>query len=334
MSKRNYNFADDADATDLDSEISLTSSKGQDKDPDDKDIKDEDEPAASDFDDLHPGIFDTPDEKDEDEEGEEAKDEGEPDDGEEEDSGRSKDPFRKRLARAERLIEEAREEARAATKRSRELERTYETRQSETERTAKKAAAEAKLVDVRSRLTELVEEGTNTAGIVAAQEELADVKADLRLIETDEKRSKEFKESAPDVSSIVAKKASRWRRAHPKYTSDPVFAQFAKAIDKQLASEGFDPEDEDFWTELDSRVKERYPEEYRKKDDKKPVRKSPVRDMGRGDDTSVRRGGESFVRRGSKYVVTAAQKQNMRLFGMDPDNAEDLKTYIRENVKK
>lgn len=340
MPKARYTFDDSVEHDDGDTEISLEDKVTTNDNPEDAGDEPETNPG-SDFDDLHPNLFKdvkppVEDEEELDENGDPVETEEAEEEEDEDEVDLSKTPFRKRLARIERTVNELKEDNRELSARNKALEQSTNQRKVLAEFETKKTEATTKLEAARTELERLLEDGTDTKAIREATEALSDVKADLREITRDAERAAKVEEAAP-APKLAIKKAERWKRAHPKFEKDRAFAGFTREIDKTLQEEGYDPNDEDFWTELDNRVKVRFPEEYRGKQGEQVRRKPPTRDTGhadRGAGQPRRRPGESFQRRGNKVIVTAAQKANMRRFGMDPDNADDLKTYIRENTGK
>jgi hypothetical protein len=68
------------------------------------------------------------------------------------------------------------------------------------------------------------------------------------------------------VSKDVAKFAGNWMKKNAWYdpSAKDTDSRIAKVIDNELANEGWDPSDSDYWEELDNRLQERLPHRYNK----------------------------------------------------------------------
>jgi hypothetical protein len=288
------------------------------------------EDAADLFDDLHPSD-DPPakkkaDESDEEEEtDEEESNESDEDD---EDEPRGSDKWRKRLARERRLKDEEREENEELRARLEAIERTVKKQASQEEFAKVKAEYDTKLADLKAQLKAALEEG-NTDKQIELNEKITDLKTDLKVKEIEAQNAEKALTSAPVVHR-GERLAKQWLRKHPRYGTDPEFQALVKAIDKKVASEGFDQATPEYYEELDRRVKKRFPEEYKREAPKK--RRHPT--QGGSDDSAnarPRNDSNGFERRGNRVKLSPAQVQNMRRFGLDPDKPEDVKAYVVNN---
>lgn len=73
----------------------------------------------------------------------------------------------------------------------------------------------------------------------------------------------------PQQNQRVAKLATQWMRRNPWYnpqSSDPD-SRIAKKMDELLSTQGWDPEDEDYWDELDARLQKELPHRYNDSND-------------------------------------------------------------------
>lgn len=104
-----------------------------------------------------------------------------------------------------------------------------------------------------------------------AQELLFEAKGKLGQLEHHKKlASQQVKQSqqqkAPAVNPSVASNAQAWMSRNKWY--DPSLkdadSKITRVIDEQLAEEGFDPADEEYWEELDARLQKRLPHHYGK----------------------------------------------------------------------
>lgn len=244
-----------------------------------------------------------------------------------------RDVFLKRLKRAERQIAEVRDEnAELATSNQRlgaELDKIK--KGGDVDKIKKEA--EAKLSGVRERLKVAIEAGDSDAQ-ARLTEELADIKADVKKAEALAEASK----GAGDASVVTrsTRLATQWKRKHQRFNTDKAFNAFVSAIDRTLPNEGFDSNTDAYWKELDKRVRERFPEEYGKA--APPRARHPA--SGPEGDSGTNRGGArdarkskdgNFSKRGKAFVLSASNMRTMRAVGLDPDDAEDRKTFVREN---
>jgi hypothetical protein len=111
---------------------------------------------------------------------------------------------------------------------------------------------------------------------VAAQmeylEQLTDAKERLRQVQQYKKQQLEAakapKQNVPnEMAAEVQKNAQRWLNKNSWF--DPqardTDSRIAKVIDQELAADGWDPSDSEYWEELDSRLASRLPHRYTSK---------------------------------------------------------------------
>lgn len=131
-------------------------------------------------------------------------------------------------------------------------------------------------------------------------------------------------------------KADDWMESRSDWYGAKGFerqTRLANRIDKEVHADGFDPGTDEYFEELDSRIKAKQPKLY--DDDKdtddddvsddtsKGRRRSPVAGVDRGTD------GHRSSRRGNKVELGEADFANMRRFNLDPNDPEVLKEYAR-----
>lgn len=281
-------------------------------------------------------------ESDEDSESEES-DEDEPAEEEDEPPAREAQPSKawsKRLAREKRLREESEANLADALKRIAAVEKTQQVNASESEYNSAKADLDDQIVEVRAKLKLAMENGSAEEQLTLT-EELGDLKSELRSKKEKFESAKAAVAATKDAgaSPIVARRVTAWLRKHPRYGTDKVFQGFVKAADRAVADDGFSAETEEYYEELDRRVKERYPEEYKgaKKKETEERKNPPVRSKHpsasfRRDNTVATKTKGGFKMRGSKVQLSDRQKQNMRNFGMDPTSTNDVREYVTNNL--
>lgn len=98
------------------------------------------------------------------------------------------------------------------------------------------------------------------------------------------------------VNPKLMKLANNWMEKNDWYSPDSndEDTAIAKVVDNRLVAEGWNPESQDYWDELDTRLQKRLPHRYTQTNDEYSRRrpKSVVTGSGR---ESVSRGGNSFV---------------------------------------
>ena len=121
------------------------------------------------------------------------------------------------------------------------------------------------------------------SGDAAAQveylEQLTDAKQRLQQIQHYKKQqleaAKSPKQNVPNpVAEEVQKKASRWLKKNSWFDpqAQDTDSRIAKVIDQELAADGWDPSDSEYWEELDNRLSARLPHRYTSKGGKEGKR--------------------------------------------------------------
>lgn len=122
-------------------------------------------------------------------------------------------------------------------------------------------------------------------------------------------------------------KAQAWVAKNKAWLQNEEFAAERAALvalDAQVKAAGFDPEDEDYYRELDKRLDKKFPT-LRKKP-AVPPKKSPVAPAAAGGAAAA----SAAKATGGKVVITAQDRATMRSFNLDPANPEHLKAWARE----
>ena len=115
----------------------------------------------------------------------------------------------------------------------------------------------------------------DTEKILQAQEFLNDAQNDLKSVGATKQQFKEpevqpqqqvqqpqqqYKQPTPDP------KAQSWAEQNDWFGEDKIRTAAALAIDADLKEEGFNPTDDDYYTEIDNRLKEAFPHRYQTKE--------------------------------------------------------------------
>ena len=193
-----------------------------------------------------------------------------------------------------------------------------------------KAAIEATLED----LERAVEDG-DTKTQVKLTGQLTDQKAEVIQAEVALQDLPESGNLQPfsgkvEDESTTQSKAEEWTDGHSDWYRQEGFerqTRLANRIDRQLFEEGYDPKTQEYFDELDSRLKEKAPELFDDAADdgtstERRPKRSPVAPVG-GADSSRQRSS------GNKVQLDSEDFANMRRFGLDPNDPKVLKEYAK-----
>ena len=100
------------------------------------------------------------------------------------------------------------------------------------------------------------------------------------------------RQNVPDPSAVkVQQMAQAWVSKNPWYdpAGSDTDSRIAKVIDNEMASEGWDPSDDDYWAELDNRLSDRLPHHYTRPGDvKKAAERSKATPKPKGPTAGTR----------------------------------------------
>ena len=119
---------------------------------------------------------------------------------------------------------------------------------------------------------EAFEEGDNQK-VLNAQKMLNDAQVDLKAVNSAKAnyaRQVQQQEAAPvqqqqpviQPQSITDPKAEEWASSNDWFGKDNIMTAAALAIDAELKNEGYDPNDNDFYQEIDNRIKNTFPQKF------------------------------------------------------------------------
>tara|TARA_R100001126_G_C4863337_1_gene168708 strand:+ start:36 stop:980 length:945 start_codon:yes stop_codon:yes gene_type:complete len=146
------------------------------------------------------------------------------------------------------------------------------------------ARVDAQREQVKIKLQDAIEQN-DSAKIVEANDELTRLavekeKARIRLteLETDKTETEKAPETAEQTSTDTTKepsaKAKDWAEKNTWFGADEVMTNAAFAIHNELVKEGFDSESDEYYNEVDTRLKEYFPHKFastEKVEESKPV---------------------------------------------------------------
>lgn len=172
----------------------------------------------------------------------------------------------------------------------------------------------------------LTDELTNwKAAKARAEADLENLPSDGNVRPFDGKVSSQTDKSEPPAQKWMSERGDWYKRdGFEKATL------LANRLDREVYSEGFDPNTPEYFRELDKRIQAKMPELYEDStdadDDPSPRRKrpsrSPVAPVG-GEENRQR------SNRGSKVELGEDDFANMRRFGLDTNDPEVIKEYAR-----
>ena len=190
--------------------------------------------------------------------------------------------------------------------RMREMERLYEASQQENEQLKNKYSTVGKgyVSEFEGRVTSAVDaakaklkkaiEDNDTAAQVEAQEQLAAAKADtvrLSSLKASQKRDEEYVKQMQEQQALQAQqmqqtqdygvdyKAEDWAARNPWFKNKKTkhMRDVAMAHHEELLAEGFDPTSDEYYNEIDSYMREVFPNYFEQdKEDTKTETKQPV----------------------------------------------------------
>jgi hypothetical protein len=112
-------------------------------------------------------------------------------------------------------------------------------------------------------------------------EQLTDAKQRLQQVQAYKKQqldnAKSPKQNVPnEVSAGVQKNAEKWLKRNSWFDTQArdTDSRIAKVVDQELAADGWDPSDSEYWEELDNRLQSRLPHRYTGKGSSKNKRSS------------------------------------------------------------
>lgn len=135
----------------------------------------------------------------------------------------------------------------------------------------------------RSKYKEAYNSGDQDA-LLSAQEDLADAKADLKILEQQKnwvaQQAKEYENQkqidAQNQNADFDPKAHAWASRNPWFGQDKTATAVALSIDQDLKERGFDPSSDNYYTEVDRRIQEELPHKFKSKEVEQPETESAV----------------------------------------------------------
>ncbi len=232
----------------------------------------------------------------------------------------------KRIRQLIRQRKERDEHIQALIQKNEELSTNLRTKDKEVNTLGKSSldASEKQLTDkielARAVYTEAFEEGDKDR-VLKAQEMLNDAQIDLKNVTAAKSNYPEIEDvpqqAQPQPQQQVRQqpandpRAEDWASKNDWFGKDNVMTAAALAIDAELKGEGYDPQDQDFYQEIDNRLKKAFPQKLGKSQERvQEVTSSPAQVVSGGSRSSS---SSSRKVKLSKEDVALAQKWNIPL---------------------
>lgn len=189
--------------------------------------------------------------------------------------------------------------------------------QSETVQAREDGETSSKITDIKRRKMAYMEEGE-----FAKAEELNDEMLDLKIKQTrqavkePEQDQGHQQTNNPQQSNAPSEATTDWLKSNTWYTDNgnSAKAKYATALHQELIDEGYDLNDAETYSELDSRLGvTAKPEES---NPRPPAQSAPDRGQSRGDSKN------------SQVKFTQNDVRTMREFGLDPNNASQRAEWL------
>lgn len=356
MGKRRYKVESDfddlhgnpADAIDLDVDLNDTDNpiiqaalngdeddyqppKDEDKDDEKNDEKFLDDDEDDDLDELADDDDDGDDSGDEDED-----EDDEDDDSDEDEEDDDEDDDEKYSKKVQKRIDRERDARRADNDKSNRriaiLERKISLGDARSKFREEKADAEVKLIALRKKKKEALDE-EDTSAVVDIDEEILDIKADQKAKEIELKRQETDLENDVDEGGTgdnTPAAGRKWLEKYPQFHSNQRFRNTVLGADQMVSARGFDKNTDEYYEEMEKILAPQFPKiiKIAKKTTKKQQTRQTARKRKRSAVGSTTKAG---TRKGnSKRGVIRLTKQDqeqMEIFGMDPKNPQDIKAW-------
>jgi len=181
----------------------------------------------------------------------------------------------KRIRKLIRERKERDEHIQALIQKNEELSTNLRTKDKEVNVLGKSSldASEKQLTDkielARTVYAEAFEEGDKDR-VLKAQEMLNDAQIDLKNVTAAKNNYREVQEQIVPQQQVQRQpapqrtdpKAEQWAANNDWFGTDNVMTAAALAIDAELKGEGYDPEDQDFYEEINNRIKSAFPQKF------------------------------------------------------------------------
>ena len=263
----------------------------------------------------------------------EVKTESKPEPTEEEDSGLQdySDKVQKRIKKLTFQAKEAERRERAAVEYAKGLKSKYESAEKKFEETDTnylneyKARIDSERDKAKSEL-KVALDSQDADQIMEAQDKLTKLaveneKVSMTLADKESKKKEVESQPAPQTEieqPQISGKAQQWASDNEWFGSDRVLTSAAMGIHEDLLQEGIDAETDDYYNQINKRMKEYFPQKFAETSTEEKTKAAPVQNVA---SVSRRSGGRKSVKL-TKSQVVIAKKLGVPL--------EEYAKYVKE----
>ena len=272
----------------------------------------------------------------------------------EDDADRGDDGFSKkfdaRLKREQRAKRRERQRAEQAEAENARLQNELRRQKKQANRASGDDDIDQRISTTESELEQAFEDG-DTKRQVRLTRQLSDLSAEklaARYVDDDDDDQTQMQSRSPTRNDL----ADDWVDSHSDWYGQRGYARLtriARDIDKDVHADGFDPQDDEYYDELNSRLMEQVPELFDEDgnpdpDGMKERRASGRRDGRRRDggadrkdkrsrstvasaDDASRDSNQNRNRNSSKVELNQTDFENMRRFGLNPKDPKQVREY-------
>ncbi len=265
----------------------------------------------------------------------EVKTESKPEPTEEEDSGLQdySDKVQKRIKKLTFQAKEAERRERAAVEYAKGLKSKYESAEKKFEETDTnylneyKARIDSERDKAKSEL-KVALDSQDADQIMEAQDKLTKLaveneKVSMTLADKESKKKEVESQPAPQTEieqPQISGKAQQWASDNEWFGSDRVLTSAAMGIHEDLLQEGIDAETDDYYNQINKRMKEYFPQKFAETSTEEKTKAAPVQNVA---SVSRRSGGRKSVKL-TKSQVVIAKKLGVPL--------EEYAKYVKEGA--
>jgi hypothetical protein len=265
----------------------------------------------------------------------EVKTESKPEPTEEEDSGLQdySDKVQKRIKKLTFQAKEAERRERAAVEYAKGLKSKYESAEKKFEETDTnylneyKARIDSERDKAKSEL-KVALDSQDADQIMEAQDKLTKLaveneKVSMTLADKESKKKEVESQPAPQTETeqpLISGKAQQWATDNEWFGSDRVLTSAAMGIHEDLLQEGIDAETDDYYNQINKRMKEYFPQKFAETSTEEKTKAAPVQNVA---SVSRRSGGRKSVKL-TKSQVVIAKKLGVPL--------EEYAKYVKEGA--
>jgi hypothetical protein len=335
--------ADDApdlelDLSDTDNPIIQAALSGEDDNwtPPEKDDEEDDQDEASEDEDDDEDLDDEDEDSDEDSDDDEDEDDDESsEDDEDEDEDEDTKYSKKVQKRIDREREARRRDNEASERRIAKMEKKLELRDARDEFAKEEREANRKLAKLKAKKVEALDEGTTTE-VVDIDEEILDIKADIKAKQIALKQQEDSIDDTPDPAAVnnTPAEGQKFLEKYPQFHTNKSFRDVVLLTDKSVAARGLDKNSPEYYEEMEKILQPQFPKIVKRstKVTVKNRRKKKRSAVGSTTKPGTRRSTSKRTRRGV-IRLTKQDQANMQIFGMDPTNPAEAKAWAESKGK-